>query len=302
MASAEWFFSTMAQTVSALLGFLITLVLVIHELDQREKRTRTEELRNYLLDIQKKYDGVLYTVMEAINQPFNDSISVSVEPDRISINEIIDDISFENIPTATKIWLLSYKIDNIISEIEPAEAPKEDRLLGENEIQQLIKASEYILEKTEGNESELITEINEKGQFEDIGVSEAVFEMDDIDHPDLDQWFDDVLREGDRRRSLDGQDILSISNLFNEFDEDMRKAKRLANNTLLSDTTILSRTKVPILVILLSGVFLPLSALISPPFEFLEIDGSDLVFYESSLLIISFLAFFWLLYRIKDEV
>ena len=66
MASAEWFFSTMAQTGSALLGLLISLVLVVHQLNQRERRKRTEELRDYLLDINNKYDGVLFTIMDAI--------------------------------------------------------------------------------------------------------------------------------------------------------------------------------------------------------------------------------------------
>lgn len=301
---APEFFSTMAQTASALIGFLITIVLVIHQLNQQERRTRTEELRSHLLDIQKKYKEVPFTVMEAIDQPFSQNISTNKDLNETSIQEIIEDANpgSNSIPVATKIWLLSYKIDSIISDISPAESPERDRLLNNGEIQQLIKACEYILDETEGKDSGLIAEINDKDQAEEVGVSTSIFKMDDIDYPDLDQWFNEVLGEEDRRRSLDGSDILSISNLINELNEDMKKAERLADNTILTNTTIISQTKVPFTVMLLSGVILPLSALIPPPIRYLSITGSELIFYQSTLLAVSFLSFFWLLFRINDEI
>jgi hypothetical protein len=63
MASPEWFFSTLAQSSAAIIGFVLAFSAVIHQLERQQREKRTDKLRDELIELRYKYGNVIHNMI-----------------------------------------------------------------------------------------------------------------------------------------------------------------------------------------------------------------------------------------------
>jgi hypothetical protein len=304
MTSPTTFFNVFAQITATLLSILIAIALVAHQLDEREKRKRTEILRQDLTKIKNKYGKVLYTAMEMVQQPFVDVPSSEIDDIKDdNPSEIVyrDDIKFNNHPVANRIWILSFKIDQILEEISPDEDIRKDNLLSKAQLRQLSVCADYINNNIKSGSDNLRIEIGEELN-ERVHIRDKIFEQDDIIYQDLGEWYSIHYDKKAQQSDLDGKTILSLSKLFNELSGDIEKVNMHSENTVLCDNKSIKAMFWPSVMTFMFGITLPVLFFIPSPFEILVLDGVYLVVYQYLLLTVTLLSISHLFNTLWSEI
>lgn len=293
MASPEWYFSTMAQTIAALAGFIITILIVVHQLEQRQRARRSNELRELLTDIQDKYVKILYYTMSAIEQPYDSDITIQVdnkeESDVVDWN--LDEVSKSGTPVGTKMWIYIFQISQILEGISPSENKEEHLLLTKEELSLILGRLDFICQSVIGGKDTLENEIDIRSDG-NIKATSDLFRPDSINYPDLGEWFAVQFDEYDERHRLEGKCLVSIDNLFDELKKDMENVDALSSNTYMEDDTTITNYSKPILVLLIFGVLLPILSLLSYPI--ITVEQSLLFLYEIILLFVASVSAFYI--------
>lgn len=304
MTSPITFFNVLAQITATLLSILIAIALVVHQLDEREKRKRTEILRQDLTKIRNKYGKILYTAMEMVQQPFDDVPSSEIdEMQDDNPSEIVhrDDIKFSNHPVANRIWILSFKIDQILEEISPDEDIRKDNLLSKDQLNQLSVCADYINDNIKSGNDNLRIEISDEFN-ERVHIRDEIFEQDDIIYQDLGEWYSIHNDKKAQQSNLNGKTILSLSKLFNEMEDDIEKVNMHSENTVLCDNKSINNMFWPSVVTFVSGIALPVLFFIPSPIEILVLDGIHLVIYQYFLLTVTLLSISHLFSTLWSEI
>ncbi|MBV0903912.1 hypothetical protein [Haloarcula salina] len=285
MVTSSGFFSTLAQISSALFGFIITITVALHQLEIRERRNRTEELRSSLLKTRNKYENLMFEIVEMIELPFNKSFEPSnydVSVDELSVDEIrnLSNEKFER-PICSKISMLSYKCRSILNNISPSIQSKKDNLISKQEITELQSASEYIADITSNPDGSLINEVETKSDHENVNLSDDIFvENQETKYKNTSEWIDSHIDSENGNSNLTGDNLISISNIFKEFEDDLKDVSAKSENTILDDDVWYSHLPNFTIPFLFFGIVLPLLALINPPFDVLVLSGHILTIYQ----------------------
>jgi len=290
MISPAWFFSTLAQVCAALLGFIITLAVAIHQLEIREKRKRTDELRTSLIDANDKYNNIMLEIIEVIDLPFQNKFvpdDYGIAINETDVNQIID-MSNEQFdrPLCSKISMLAYRCASILDEISPSDCAKQDNLISQSQITELQRAGEYISDITSKPDGALIREIESQSEVNDISLSDEIFQnSDNHKYEEIDQWISNNINGKNRKSNLSGSNLISISNIFKEFREDMSNISMKAEQTILNNDQQYRRASLYGGLMVIFGIILPLSALIEPISKDLIISGFILIVYQVGLVV-----------------
>lgn len=265
MADPVWFFSALAQAMSAIVGFVITIAAVIYQLDQNSRRERTENLRERLRHLENEYQPPINSIMEMLKQPYDDRMPTDFPPNSelstTTIDELISEIE-RSYPIRDKIWLycnyISYLLDRISEENESSEI----YLLDIEEIEELVRATETVSELIYGGEKTLQSRIEQESDQDSVSVSEDLFKNENNEYINLDDWFTQHFDEYNQEQSLNGRNLLSIYNFFDEFNRDTQVILAESEHTTLSQDKYMKNLRWPMLLLLLFGVITPLGAII----------------------------------------
>ena len=145
MASAAWFFSTLAQSSAAIVSFIVAFSTVHYQLEKREVNKRNKEFRQDLTEFYDKYNnvvGFLYNYLaiqgdESFERIYTDDLELEsyflkgqydVEKDLKKTNTAF-------------VWSLIYRIDCTLAEIDSNRNEGNKGLISEQHINNLIDCS-----------------------------------------------------------------------------------------------------------------------------------------------------------------
>ena len=265
MTTPVWFFSSLAQSIAAIAGFIITVGTVIYQLDQNERRNRTESLRKKLREYNNKYEPAINSTMELLKQPYDDETPTELpedsdlSPSRISC---VVDKKEREYPVRDEIWMYCRNISVIMEKITNEDDSGELFLLSEDDIEELATSAERLSNLVYRGEYTLQNSIKKAKGKDDISVKECVFDEKNTEYICLNDWFDQHLETHRQSEYLNGTNLISISTLFNELRYDSRLIKTESKHTSLTKNIQLISLLRPILLLVLFGIITPLAMII----------------------------------------
>ncbi|WP_148286701.1 hypothetical protein [Halarchaeum acidiphilum] len=302
MASSAWFFSTIAQTVAALTGFIISIIALVRQFEEREKRSRTDELRSTLREFQGKYKDEIYEVMKKVEAPF--STSPPPQVDNLEDSDITDicreeEYTFGDNAYSNRVWCLCHKLTNILDDISASEKPEQHYLLSSQQIEELEQCSAYLSSHVVDGD-EFKNEI-EQAKGEPISQSDNVFNSEN-QYADLQSWFQSNFQNSDREAELDGNDLASLRSFFNELDRDVHKISIQSENTVINEKSITDDLITPLSLLVLSGIVLPIMSLWTFPDKLSFVTANSLLLYQAILVLASFSIFSYISWILVSEI
>jgi polyhydroxyalkanoate synthesis regulator phasin len=291
MASPSWFFSTVSQSVAAVAGFIITLVTVLHQLQYNQQKGRTDKLRESLIEFKQKYADSTLQVLELLQSPFDNEVPCELPNEgELSAEQIrkLSNDELGNFSESNKLWAYCYLISNTIKNIEPDRNNSGDYLISKSEIDDIQTAIEEIKKKLYNGDETVADEITSlSDEDDDLSPREPVFSSQDERHIHLDEWFQQHFEKRDPQYDLNGQNILSILNYFQEMEKDIGKISIKANNTAIDTNNQTDNLWLYLIALITVGVFLPIVSLITLPPDIVILTGLWLAAYELSLVVIT---------------
>lgn len=286
MVSAVWFFSALSQAMAAIVAFIITISTVIYQLEQSSRRDRTDELRNKLRELNKSYQPALYSVMELLKQPYDSQLPNNYpEESKLTVNKI--EQIYQNISTDDKardlVWIYCNYINHILNKIPEDTESSEIYLLTSDELSELELALGKLDSLIINGDPTLQSSIEKACRGNNVSVRTEIFDQTSSEYADLDSWFDQHFDPHREVRSLEGTDLLSMSNFFSEFHNDVKKVLAESEYTILNHNDKMKQLFRPVILLLVVGVIVPLGSIIGLQMEeaYVEI---DIMNYQVALL------------------
>jgi len=295
MSVAEWFFSTLAQSTAAIIGFTIALAAALYTSRLEKIRHQTESLRDQLIEIQDEYRPVLSGISTTILEDGEFSTG-EITPD-IDAQAIVDD-SQDMEEAAARIQYLSSGLNATTEEIQEWAREQQDEkaalLWAHNKrtiglLDEISPLTENLL--TPDQMGELMDSVrsmkgildanNESAEalYQEITGDEAGrgFHTEDIfsETESVERWIDRNLQDYNRRHVgfeipdsiATGQNISNWATMYEEFERDLGLA---GGNAIGSK--IISNPRSDIKEFLryaallgIVGIFIPLMFLIVSP-------------------------------------
>lgn len=292
MPSPEWFFSTLSQSMGAIVGFIITIAAVLYQLEKNEKQNRTARLREELIEFEKKYNNAIFSAIEGLKQPFEDSLpSSEYDPENSSLEDIknIPDEDLEGHPITSRVWMVSYHISCLLDRVSPDESPERHYLLSKADVEEIEASAEYLSNHIIGEGDSIVYEISYSGAVDkdEISASDEIFDTESIEYIDLDRWFSSHFEQHQEESQLDGSDLISLHNFYQELYHDSRILAKSSQNTILEQNSTISKLLAPIIGLIIVGVVLPLLSLLSLPGGGISIGYTLLSIYQATLVGVS---------------
>ncbi|MUV60011.1 hypothetical protein [Halobacterium sp. CBA1126] len=305
MAELDWFFSTLSQSSAALIGLVITFTAVLFQLERQRRRDRTEELRSGLIDLKDKYEAVLAAIAgvflgdvkehSAPYLPDEDVLSMSAE----ELKEYSQDKSPPDRWNLSLLYLHTVRVQFLLYKVSPSEDPLSHYLLSEEEFQRLEESSNWLTENISYPEFENGRFEKELRQETDIDEDEDdFFEADilDVDAGSVREYNNIIQRwlavnledyRVDLAERDSGENLVSISRIFVEFQKDYPKVTQGRHNTILDYETNAQPVIKKTAIFAMTGVFVPLFFLISPINLTGSIDTVHLIAIQVSLILVN---------------
>lgn len=313
MSVAEWFFSTLAQSTAAIIGFTIALAAALYTSRLEKIRHQTESLRDQMIEIQDEYRPVLSGISTTILE--DGEFSTGEITPNIDAQEIIED-SRDMEEAAARIQYLSSGLDATPDKIEewarkqPDEqaallwahnkrtlglvdeiSPLTENLLTPEQMGELmdsVRTMKNLLDANSESAETLYEEITEDDAGRGFHTEDIFSETDSVE-----RWIDRNLQDYNRRHVgfeipdsiATGQNISNWATMFEEFERELGLA---GGNAL--DSKIISNPRSDIkefltyaAVLGVVGVFIPLMFLIVSPDSPVWILGSNGVLWSQML-------------------
>jgi hypothetical protein len=318
MASPEWFFSTLAQSSAALIGFIIAIATVQYQFERRRIDKRTEELRDELRKMKNKYRSIFTTISITLDDKGFDILANNhIHEYNKELTELVDEIhsgKYEN-PRVIETAAYLARIGHLISQIKPSDNPRENYLIRKDKITELselgigmliwfstlesqrkdgksgIDFSTFPSSTFAGRVDEDGTSISELAH--ELGINEEIeyttdfFEEDGFTTGELNeitQFLDEHFEPENHTSPLTGTNLISLNRIFLQFENDMSNVRSKQNDTLLDyEPKIKPILKISVWLAV-AGVFLPTLALSTVPTEF-YLTGWALLVLEVGLVI-----------------
>lgn len=311
MAVAEWFFSTLAQSTAAIIGFTIALAAALYTSRLEKIRHQTESLRDQLIEIQDEYQPVLSGISTTLLEDGNfstDGISSNIDAQGIiedshdteeaaariqyqsrgldATTEEIEEWAVEQSDVqAALLWAHNKRTNGLLGEISPLT----ENLLTPDQMGEIMDSIRVMKNTLDAN--------NESAQtlYEEITGDDAGqgFHTEDIfsETESVERWIDRNLQDYNRRHVgfeipdsiATGRNISNWATMFEEFERDVG----LAGGSAL-DSKIISNPRSNIKEFLklaamlgLVGIFIPLMFLIvSPNSQVMILDSSVILWSQ----------------------
>jgi len=294
MVNPAWFYSTLAQSSAAIIGFIIAFTAVIHQLERQTRERRTQELREILSTFEEDYRIVLMDLQFLMIETFP-PIEWSEIDDQVILTENIEEyepaLEFAN--TALSLY-------RKIESLDYSKNPREDYLLDSAELTELREEAQ-ILHQLASN-------------FEDDGLSNALVELSGFSDQDMnraeilgiqEEFIDDDTNQPPgvassvsginswlskkRHTEFDGDslDLRTVSRVTRELQKDASKIDSKSGNTLVGYEPEVKSVILTSVSLLLVGVFTPIIFLMTPPLDSGGFTRIQIFAFEVALLLIS---------------
>lgn len=277
MASPEWFFSTMAQSVAAIIGFIMAFTAVLYSLERQRREERTDDLRAELIDLRDKYIDILDKIESALfDRLFQDDIKDKIgdkdaQKRKKEIEEIIDEENIKN-PDTMFFWWHVNRITNLLDDIEGSSDPM-SLLLDLDQMDKLRESIEWITNRLHPTDrdflKQLYTELGGKKDPKNVISTNILTEKKEGLDPnmserkatkDLKYWFK---QKSTPRIGVTGNDLRSWRYLFNALDSDFDKVDKIKGYTILDFSPNSKKIIMVSGVLTIPGIFLPLLFLLT---------------------------------------
>lgn len=283
------FFSTIARVTAAVIGFIATIGIAIHQLETRERRRRTQELREILIGAKNKYSQLMFEIAEMIEQPFDEEFvpdGNQLDIEESSVQEIINaNSSTFDKPVHSKTSILLIKSGRILDSISPSENAKEDNLISKSDITDLQNSCDYIYKYMSDPDSPIFQEYEEELSRQEVGLSSNIFDSHNSgEYENIEDWIDDNVNSSESKEQLSGKNIISVANIFREFESDLNIISKKLENTIIDGDINIIDDKIYPIGLLISGVILPLCGLMAYPNWVPTISGTVLFAYQMLLM------------------
>jgi len=304
MTDPSWFFSTLAQSIASIVGLIIAIGTVIYQLDRTSRRNRTNKLRNKMRDLQNEYKPAVKSSMDLLKQPYDDPINVDINrDDDLSVDKIEQLVSKENeeYDARKEVWMYCNYILNLLDRITEESEESGLFLLSEHELNELLKSSERVANLIYKGENTVQTSIEQNTNKQNISVQSSLFNPEDTDYINMNSWFDQHFNNYDQERCLDGTDLLSISNLFNELQKELQLINIESKHSSLKSGIDMKKMLIPTLLLLLFGVITPIITIIEMQTEF-HLPLIDIVCFQIILISICLLLFAYIILILSNYI
>lgn len=307
MSVAEWFFSTLAQSTAAIIGFTIALAAALYTSRLEKIRHQTEALRSRLIDIKDEYrpvlSGVSTTILDqgdfstgeitpdidgpAIIEESEDTeeafaliryLSRGLDASTDEIEAWAEDQSDEQ---AAIVWAHARRAGGILEDISPLN----ENLLEPQQMRRLldsVKALKETLNAGTDSSEEFYQEITGEDPSSSYHTEDIFSESQSIE-----RWLDRNLEDLNRRRVgfeipesiATGRNISNWATVFEEFERDVGLASGSAIGTkVITDPRKDIKSLLLYAAVLgIVGIFVPLLFLITSQQDPIWMLSSDLV-------------------------
>lgn len=278
MADPAWFFSTLAQSTAAIIGFIIAFSAVLYQLDRQRRERRTQELREELIDFEDEYDEVLVNARFLILDSFPEEDTINEEgPAKfVSGNEGIE-MLFDAVRNFERI-------SDLFDGLDHSPNPKRDYLISDEEFEELASAVEalsdtFSLEDSDGIRAELhrLTGIPKSDLWDANVFGYRVDSPKEADPTcysyNIQEW---ALGGSGTSRVLTGQTLRSLNTVVRRLERDFHAVEAKKRNTLVGYEP---DVKYPLFlsgILLVIGVFLPMLFIMSPPSQLPQLDRTTI--------------------------
>lgn len=302
--SSESFFITLAQISASLTGFTIAIAIVIHQLESRERRKRTAELRDELEGVKQRYNNeVLYSVMEIIEQPFQGTVPENIDNiEKISIKDLLENDYFDNNIHANQIWYLTYKLSNELSDVSPSKKPDSHYLIPLEELKQISNSVGYINKHIDDGNVGLRAEIERQRGVGNMSLTKNIFDTNKTDYNGYSSWLETTFSNYEQEGMRTGNDLHSLSEFFSKLEKDMNAIVKNANNTILDEETVFEGVFLKLAGAVLTGILLPILSLLNNPGYVPQLSGYFLTGYQLFLLLITVGLFYLIVIELSDRI
>lgn len=313
MAEHEWFFSALAQSSAAIIGFVFAFSAVLHQIEQQQINDRTDDLREELIKLQSKYAEIIDVLLFALMDLVDTDTSYLTDIDLHAFDfkkELDKDTDLEN-PGSAYVWGLLYRISTLLKGVGPSEDPNAHYLLTKQELDVLFSSAValdivFSSSTTSSNASNengvnrrvidaVAQEINGSSKvsptlelFDDYSLSDGSLTTDKKNK--VKEWLDTNLDVNQHEPpTITGNNIYSFSILFDRLSNDVREVTLITHGTKISHESSVQPILMESLGLVIVGVFLPLASLFTYPQNIAIFGLSDqgLLLYQASLLLLS---------------
>lgn len=318
MIEGEYFFSTLAQSTATILGLVIALSGVIHQLERQEVRRNTDSLKEELSKLSNKY----HDIFELLGREFSKNIEKGgwfIDPDE-ALNdpkeiksEIYSAEDVEN-PNTVYIWHLISCVLYHLEEIRRERSKTEENLISLREMENLRSCSviladifrnietnrELVEEFTSSNSTALDGMVREISDEEKLADPSTIIIDSSSTTESIRSWIKTRSTNRDDLDEIQGNEIQSLSYIFEEFaSETIGPYFKSYDSSLDYDPSINSLIRGG-LGLSFFGIFLPILCLmrVPPSITTFSLTGTRLVIFQLLLL----LASIYFLYDILDNV
>lgn len=319
MAGPAWFFSTLAQVSATIAGLFAAFSVGQHQLERRRREDRTDRLRRALIDFRNEYFNVVRSMSFVAGNggvtTKNYLKSFQLETDEL--REAINNDPDQRGSDAPIIWAHLHRIQELLEETNP----KNDYLLSPEQLETLDESLNWLYHyfdaHNENNKqfyfelSNLVTEdrIPEDFYRDDVYDSGggAVNPEDDIKN-----W---IIYESDGRHrtwagyppndsGITGKNLFSFATALEYIHQDFEGVKSRRGGTLLDWNPRIMKIIFGICSMTLVGVFVPLVLLLTPSsmFEYLILDGNQLLAVQWATVVLTGVSFTYLLYQMVKSI
>lgn len=310
MVNSAWFFSTLAQATAAIVGLVVSLSAIQYQLERQRRERRTEDLRDATRSFEEKYEGIISTLAgefagTADKSYIDKSWNVTLPGDELNLDIVLS--SYEPIlnmsldaPVATLYWSHLSRVSNIlIFGVNPSSDPKSHYLFSDIHFDRLRESTEWLDTHLDGRSD--FTE----SLYDDLGITGNSRHTTDVfrsDHPG--QSVQDWLQEhqalaSEQTELLSGENVQSYRRVAGELYRDFRNLDSLRENTILTFNPNINNILYKSILLLLVGVFLPMTSLVTNMEDIFAVGGTILLsVYELTLLA----ATFWILLSLLNEL
>jgi hypothetical protein len=288
MVAPQYFFSTLAQASAAIVGFVIAVAAALYTLERQRVERRTDEFREALTEFKNRYGFplvVLSDMLESEGGNTTEKMTDDFSLDNEELEELVYD-EYDEMPVTSLFLAHVRRILSIFGQIEL----ENDYLLSDEELRAFRQSVDWIY--THFNQPDQISrEVVEEIIGEPYPIPEdspalVIFENYEEDYASkLEDWFEkrkevepEVLRPSfkdylndeshNEEKFLKGDNFLSIIRLVELLEKDFQKVNRVSNRTVIDYGSGIRPVLRVSLYLLLVGVILPTTFLLSSPVTF----------------------------------
>lgn len=319
MADAPWFFSTLAQVSATIVGFIVAFSAGLYPLERQRREDRTDRLRNALINFRNDYFKIIRSLSliahdgDVTTQGYLKDFGKDVE----ELREDIEEDTGQRGEDSPIIWAHLYRIQELLEKVDA----ENDFLLTSEELDILGDSIQWLYSyfnvANEDNQQfyyELSDLVNENqipdGYYHDDVYDSGAGAVNSGN--DVRIW---ITAESDGRHrewagysqndsGISGKNLFSYATVLEYIHQDIEQVERRRSGTILNYEPRIKSIIWGVVGMTIIGVFVPSIFLLTPAsgLEMLIIEGWNLLIAQWLLLLLSGIAFAFLLFQVMKSI